>query len=231
MNPIKCMIVDDEPVAQRILKGYLAELSEFDLVGICNNALEAKKMLNTQAVDLMFLDIEMPKLKGLDFIKMLSDPPQVVITTAHREFALDGFELEVLDYLLKPISFDRFYKACLRYQKLFSTSKMEAKVTSQERNFLYAKSNRKVAKIPINDILYLEGMSNYVKVVCANQTFIVYHSLSGMLKELPNDFLRIHKSYIVNRQKVSFFSKDQVEINDIQLPIGKTFQENIDEKI
>lgn len=232
MNPIKCMVVDDEPVARRILKGYLAELSEFELVAVCNNALEARAYLNQQPVDLMFLDIEMPKLKGLDLVKILPDPPQVIITTAHREFALDSFELEVLDYLLKPISFDRFLKACSRYQKLFAASHKEAdSQNSRQPDFLYAKSNRKVAKIPVSDILYLEGMSNYVKVVCKNQTFVVYHSLSGLMEELPNAFLRIHKSYIVNKNKVSFFSKDQIEINDMQLPIGKTYQEEVGRKM
>ncbi len=232
MNPIKCMVVDDEPVAQRILEGYLADLAEFELLAVCNNALEARAFLNEESVDLMFLDIEMPKLKGLDFIKILSEPPQVIITTAHREFALDSFELEVLDYLLKPISFDRFLKACLRYKKLFSPSGQETDSQSnRDPEFLYAKSNRKVAKIPIDDILYLEGMSNYVKVVCESQTFVVYNSITGMLKELPNYFLRIHKSYVANKNKVSFFSKDQVEIGEVQLPIGKTYQEDISEKM
>lgn len=231
MKRIKCLIVEDEPVAQRILEGYLAELKEFELVGVCGNALEARELLSGQSIDLMFLDIEMPKLKGLDFIKILSDPPQVIITTAHREFAIDSFELEVLDYLLKPIAFERFLKACMRYKRLFFQEKEAPEVKKAETEFLYAKTNRKVAKIRISDILYIEGMSNYVKVVCTEQTFIIYSSMSAILQELPAYFLRIHKSYIVNKHKVTFFSKEHVEISEVQLPIGKTYQQAVEKKM
>ena len=226
MKPVRCIIVDDEPVARRILEGYLTELEDFDLVASCSNALEASEVLNQEAVDLMFLDIEMPRLKGLDFIRILPAAPTVIITTAHREFALDSFELEVLDYLLKPISFNRFFKACLRYKKMFASAPKD-----QDRDFLYAKSNRKMAKIPIANILYIEGMSNYVKVICQNNTYMVYTSLNSLLEELPEAFLRIHKSYIINKNKVAFFSKEQVEINEIQLPIGKTYQAEISQKL
>jgi DNA-binding LytR/AlgR family response regulator len=226
MKTIRCIIVDDEPVARRILEGYLTELEDFDLVASCSNALEASEVLNQKDIDLMFLDIEMPKLKGLDFIRILPVAPTVIITTAHREFALDSFELEVLDYLLKPISFDRFFKACLRYKKMFGSAPKD-----QDRDFLYAKSNRKMAKIRITDILYIEGMSNYVRVICQNNTYTVYTSLSSLLEDLPEAFLRIHKSYIINKNKVAFFSKEQVEINKVQLPIGKTYQQEVAEKL
>lgn len=226
MNPIKCIIVDDEPVARRIIEGYLADLEDFELIANCGNAIEASEVLNKEEIDLMFLDIEMPKLKGLDFLRILPAPPTVIITTAHREFALDSFELEVLDYLLKPISFDRFFKACLRYKKMLGNASK-----SQDKNFLYVKSNRKMAKIPIMDILYIEGMSNYVKVICQTHSYMVYTSLSNLLEELPEAFVRIHKSYIINKNKVAFFSKEQVEINDVQLPIGKTYQAEIAEKL
>ncbi len=227
MEKIKCIIVDDEPVAQRILEGYLQDLKELELVAICNNAMEANEILENHDIDLMFLDIEMPRLKGLDFIRILTNSPSVIITTAHREFALDSFELEVLDYLLKPISFDRFLKAVMRYKKLFNPTNNRAHQSKLKTEFLYAKSNRKMAKIPLNNILFIEGMSNYVKVISPEKNFVIYTSMSSLLEELNDAFVRIHKSYIINKNKVSFFTKEFVEINNRQLPIGKTYQEKI----
>lgn len=224
MNTIKCLIVDDEPVAQRIIAGYLADLPGFEVVDTCLHAIAAMQVLQSKQVDLMFLDIEMPKLKGLAFLKSLQHPPQVIITTAHREYALEGFELEVLDYLLKPISFERFFKAVNRYQKLQQAVSKATPETPANR-FIYVKSERKTVKLLEADLLYLEGMNNYIILHTRTDSHIVYTSLSEMLNRLGASFLRIHKSYAINRQHIRSYTKEVVEIGAKELPIGKVFKE------
>ncbi|GJM31494.1 MAG: DNA-binding response regulator [Saprospiraceae bacterium] len=227
MPKIKCLIIDDEPIAQRILEGYIADLHDLTLVGKCNNALEAREVLRKETVNLMLLDIEMPKLKGLSFVRTLTNPPAVIITTAHREFALEGYELEILDYLLKPISFERFLKAINRYKK---NQIIQATPTTSEtdpNNFLYVKSDRKTVKINFTDILYIEGMSNYIKIHAEDQVYVVYASLSKILLDLDISFIRIHKSFIINKYKVQAFTNDYLELGGKQLPIGKSYQREV----
>ena len=228
MNKIKCIIVDDEPIAQRILEGYIKELEELSLVGKCKHALEARAMLDAESVDLMLLDIEMPKLKGLNFLRTLAQPPAVIITTAHREFALEGFDLEVLDYLLKPIAFERFLQGINRYKKIhWSTTPTESTVTEEPSEFLYIKSNRKTVKIQRKDILFIEGMSNYVKIHTNKQFFTAYISLSNIQGQLDERFIRIHKSYIVNRKAIKAFTNEYLELEKRQLPIGKSYRKDV----
>lgn len=224
MKNYKCLIVDDEPVAQRIIEGYLADFQEFEIVDKCLHALTAREVLQREAIDLMFLDLEMPKLKGLAFLKTLENPPAVIITTAHREYALEGFELEVLDYLLKPISFERFLKAINRFQKSYAKPLQEINNSSKASPFLYVKSNRKTLKINQSAISYIEGMNNYVKIYCNGTIHVVYTSLSRILDELGDDFLRIHKSYIINKHKITSFNQEQIEIEAKQLPIGNKYR-------
>jgi len=224
MKKFKCLIVDDEPVAQRIIEGYLADFQEFELVGKCLHALSARTILQRKPIDLMFLDLEMPKLKGLPFLKTLQNPPAVIITTAHREYALEGFELEVLDYLLKPISFERFLKAINRFQKLHSINYSNQTPPVESAKFLYVKSNRKTVKINQQDIAYIEGMNNYVKIFCPPNVHIVYTSLQKLLTDLDVQFLRIHKSYIINKNKIRAFNQEQIEIGDKVLPIGNKYR-------
>ena len=224
MDKIKCLIVDDEPIAQRILEGYLSDLPEFELTEKCPHALAARQVLSENKIDLMFLDLEMPKLKGFSFLKTLRNPPAVIITTAHREHALEGYELEVLDYLLKPISFERFLKSIDRYKKIFSP---EIKILNTPRDpvFLYVKSNRKTLKLRQDDILYIEGMSNYVKIHCEGLVHTVYSSLQNILNKLGPPFFRVHKSFIVNKNKITAFTGGHIEIGDKQVPIGSTYRE------
>lgn len=224
MKKFKCLIVDDEPVAQRIIEGYLADFQEFELVSKCLHALAARTILQKEPIDLMFLDLEMPKLKGLAFLKTLQNPPAVIITTAHREYALEGFELEVLDYLLKPIAFERFLKAINRFQKLHATNYSTLRPPAESLKFLYVKSNRKTVKINQQDIEYIEGMNNYVKIYCHQTVHIVYTSLQKLLTDLDVQFLRIHKSYIINKNKLKAFSQEQIEIGDKVLPIGNKYR-------
>lgn len=226
MTKIKCLIVDDEPIAQRILEGYIADLPDLILVDKCKNALEAREILQEKSIDLMLLDIEMPKLKGLSFVRTLSHPPAVIITTAHREFALESYELEILDYLLKPISLERFLKAVNRYKKTNIAPESQV-IETPPPKILYVKSDRKTVKINCADIQYIEGMSNYIKIHTPNQTHVVYSSLSKILTDLGADFLRIHKSFIINRAKITAFTSDTIELEEAQLPIGRSYQEAI----
>lgn len=230
MKKIKCLIVDDEPIAQRILEGYLTDLSDFELVQKCKNALEAREVLTKQDVDLMFLDIEMPKIKGLSFLRTLQQAPAVIITSAYREYALEGYELEVLDYLLKPISFERFLKAVNLYKKLYFKNKspLPKQKASQD---LYVKSNRKTVKISMDWILYIEGMNNYIKIHTKDEVHVVYDSLSHILKRLPGSFFRIHKSFIVNHIHITAFTKEYVELGGKQLPIGNAYQREVIKKL
>ncbi len=224
MTKIKCLIVDDEPIAQRILEGYIADLPDLMLIDKCKNALEAREVLRQKTVDLLLLDIEMPKLKGLSFVRTLSSAPAVIVTTAHREFALESYELEILDYLLKPISFERFLKAINRYKKVKFTALRPAKEPHSDK-VIYVKSERKTVKINCADIHYIEGMSNYIKIHTHEQVYIVYASLSNILLDLGESFLRIHKSFIVNKDKVNAFTTDSLELGGQQLPIGRSYQE------
>ena len=223
MKNIRCLVVDDEPVAQRILQGFIDDLPELALVKKCSTAIEARSVLQQEEVDLMLLDIQMPKLKGLAFLRTLTDPPPVIITTAFREFALDGYELEVIDYLVKPIAFARFVKAINRYKKQFHQQSSWEEQPG-ESLFIYVKSDRRTIKIPAADIVYIEGMNNYAKIMLAEGQHIIYQSLTQLLEQLPEYFIRIHKSYIINKRAIHAFTSEYVEIQGKQIPIGKTYR-------
>lgn len=230
MDKVRCMIVDDEVIAQRIIGKYLNDLSGYEIVATCLNAIEAMKVLQEKEVDLMFLDIEMPKLKGLAFLKSLRNPPQVIITTAHREYALEGFDLEVLDYLLKPISFDRFFKAISKYERTNQhTIDTKIQANTGEDEFIYVTSERKTLKIRMNEIKYIEGLNNYVILHVQDQKHIVYSSITEIIKKLNAHFLRIHKSFVINRKFIRSFTKEVVEIAGKELPIGKSYKDIISE--
>lgn len=226
MNKIKCLIVDDEAIAQRIIAKYLSNLSDYEIVDNCLSALEAMQVLQEKEVDLMFLDIEMPKLKGLAFLKTLKNPPQVIITTAHREYALEGFELEVLDYLLKPISFERFLKAVNKFRKVAQINNPSTqKHHHLTDEFLYVTSDRKTQKLRMAEIQYIEGLNNYIIIHIDGKKHIVYSSITEIIRKLNNSFLRIHKSFAINKEYIRSFTKEIVEIGDKELPIGKSFKD------
>lgn len=229
MNKIKCLIVDDEPVAQRILEGYLADLKDFELIDKCLNALVAREVLQQQSIDLLFLDLEMPKLKGFSFLKTLSNPPAVIITTAHREYAWEGFELGVVDYLLKPIQFERFLKAINRFQNNFTSPISIQEETPKKQPFIYVKSERKTVKLWLHQIQYIEGMNNYIKIFYNKKVHIVYTSLSRIMEELNNDFLRVHKSFIINKNHITAFSQEIIELEEKFIPVGLTFKVSLKE--
>ena len=229
MNNVRCLIVDDESIAQRIIVSYLKDLTGYEIVGTCRNAMEAMDMLNEHEVDLMFLDIEMPKLKGLDFLKILNNPPAVILTTAHRNYALESYEHEILDYLLKPISFERFIQAVNRFKR---AEPLDSSLKQVNRDpiskVIYIKSDRKTVKLLLADIFYIEGMNNYVIFHTENKRHVVYRSITDLLMELDQRFVRIHKSYVINKDKVESFSKEGVNLLDKEIPVGKTYRQSLE---
>ncbi|MEH6385283.1 MAG: response regulator transcription factor [Colwellia sp.] len=232
---IRFMIVDDEPIAHRIIEEYCTNLPHFKLVNHSYNALEAMQYLATNSVDLMFLDINMPKLNGFDFLKTLTIKPQVIVTTAYQEFALEGFELNVRDYLLKPFSFERFLKAA---NKIITESKLPLRdnlpVSNSPDNVddlnqrIFIKGDKAHHQIALNDILYIEACGNYCLVYCNNGKIVTHQKISQFEKELPQClFMRAHKSFIVAKNKVNCVSSSQLEIADATIPIGQTYKKMI----
>ncbi len=222
---LKCLIVDDEPIAQNIVKGFIEDTPDLEVFEICDNAMEALKVLQENVIDILFLDIEMPKISGLSFLKTLSVPPATIITTAYREFALEGFELDVVDYLLKPFSFERFLKAVNKVSRNHEIRVPEPQVC--EKTYEYFKVDRKNIRIDYANIIYIEGLSNYVKIHLNDKHYVVYHKLIDLQHLLPADqFARIHKSYIVAFDKIKAYGADYVEVWGRQLSIGNTYKEN-----
>jgi DNA-binding LytR/AlgR family response regulator len=228
---LKCLIVDDEPIAQNIVKGFISDTPKLELFAICDNALEALNILEKNRIDVLFLDIEMPKLSGLSFLKTLPTPPATIITTAYREFALEGYELSVVDYLLKPFSFERFLKAINKVSSINSPESGTSE-TNPALEYTYFKVDRKNVKVKYDDIFYIQGLSNYVKIHLENDILVVYEKLLDLEKSLPKDkFVRVHKSYIVSLAKIKSYTSDAIEIAEKELSIGNTYRENFFSKI
>lgn len=225
MKKIRCAIVEDEAIARQILTRYLRELEDFELLETFDNPLLAQAYLLENKVDLLFLDIEMPGLNGLSLLRSLPVPPKVIITTAYREYALEGYDLNAVDYLIKPISFERF-QAALR--KLFELQVFSAPVpveTEETPAFLYFKSGNKWVQVFLDEILYIEGLSNYVKIVGTKGTTVVYQKMSYLEEKLPDRlFLRIHKSYIVGLNKIRAWYSNELEVEGKLLPIGEKYR-------
>lgn len=229
MRKILCLIVDDEPVARRIIEGYLAENDGYEIVGTCENVGEAQSILKSHHIDLIFLDLEMPRIHGFTFLETLQGRrPEIIITTAHRNYALKGYEFEVLDYLLKPFSFERFSRALARMDQRMQRAGSGRAHAVPDKAYLYVKVDRKMLKLPQDSILFIEGMSNYVRIYTGDEKHLVYSSLQEIMKSLQDDFIRVHKSYIVNRSKINAFSREVIEIGNRQIPIGSTYKEVID---
>ena len=218
----RCLIVDDEPPAVNILKKYIQTVPQLEIAGACKNGFEALDLLNSTKVDLLFMDIHMPKLFGTELLRSLSHPPKVIFTTAHKEFAIEAFELDAVDYLLKPISFERFLKAV---NKVFKTDFPIAEFHTAPPAFTYFRADRKMIKVFLRDILYLESLRDYVVVHLEEQKDLkVKLTLNHVERMLPaNQFIRIHRSFIVSIEKISAFTKTDVEIGQKELPIGKSF--------
>jgi DNA-binding LytR/AlgR family response regulator len=227
----RCLIIDDEPLAIKLIRAHLDRLESFEVAGECKSALKAIEYLRTEKIDLIFLDINMPEISGIDFLKTLSDPPFVIVTTAYRDYAIEGYELDVVDYLLKPISFERFLKAINRYCSRARTSPLKVGNNSgetDEKNHVYIQDGKKTYKLLYNDIIYFEGYGEYVKVITVNKNYLVRDSLAEFEKKLSSDFfLRIHKSYLINIRKILGFSTTNIMVKNNELPVGRVYREKV----
>jgi DNA-binding LytR/AlgR family response regulator len=233
---IRTLIVDDEPHAIAVLEKYLAQFSQMELVGKCADAIQAFQLLQQKPVDLMFLDIKMPGIKGTDLLRSLKNPPRVIFTTAYSEYALEGFELNAVDYLLKPISFERFLRAVDKIYQL-AENKARPIIThetsvSDHETFIYLKVERKTVKVNVNDILWIESLRDYVKVVIKDQVYITRQKISMLEEMLPeNRFVRIHRSFIVALAKIDSFYSYSIEVAGHELPIGRNYKQDVQKKL
>lgn len=225
----KCLIIDDEPPAIEVLKMYISTIDQIEVAGVCNNALEALRMLGENQVDLLFLDIEMPKLLGTEFIKTLSHPPKVIFTTAHKDFAIQAFELDAIDYLLKPISYERFLKAVNKI--IADQNNVNYDLINLNKGFLYFRSQRKMVKVFINDILYIESLKDYVVIyrdgLPALKSKLTIGAMQAMLPK--HLFIRTHRSFIIATNKVSAYTNYDIEIGQTQIPIGRNYNKVIEQ--
>lgn len=222
----RCLVVDDEPPARELLMSYISKLDDFEVVVQFNNALDTFNYLQKNSVDLLFLDIAMPKMTGIELIKSLHHVPSVILTTAFREYASDGFDLDVLDYLVKPISFDRFMKAIGKYHHyLPRVSNEQAHDVAFDQAYFFLKVNREQIKVYFKKILYIESIKDYIKIVTPEKTYITYERLTHMEEKLPEGrFQRIHKSYIISMSNVKTFRNDTVKVGDTTLPVGRVYK-------
>ncbi|MEM7552089.1 MAG: LytTR family DNA-binding domain-containing protein [Bacteroidota bacterium] len=224
------LIVDDEHIAHDIIKGYCDLLPQFQLVKNCYDAIEALEYLNEHQVDLIFLDLNMPKLKGFEFLKTLSSPPKVIVTTAYSEYALEGYELNIVDYLLKPFSFERFLKAVNKafQPKSEPSSSTVSKSASSGDDSIFLKGDKKYVQVFTADILYIEAAGNYIKVVTANEVVTIREKISELLSQLsPKEFLRVHKSFAVSIKHIHRIEGNRIFIREYEVPIGKMYKMNL----
>jgi len=227
---IRCLVVDDEPPARKILRRYIEEIPILTLVAECANAVQAFTELQQHTIDLMFLDIRMPQLNGNDLLKTLKNPPKVILTTAYPEYALEGYELDVTDYLMKPVTFERFLKSVNKAfpSGLFKTGNILKEEDKKSEDFVYFRADRKMVKVMLHDILYIESMKDYIKVFTRNNTLVTKQSISSVEEMLPEkDFIRVHRSFIVSLQKIRTFTSELIEIDSSEIPIGKFYRQGV----
>ena len=229
---IRCLAVDDEPPALDVIVHHIQAVPSLELVGTSPHAIEAMTMLSTKAVDLLFLDIQMPQLLGTDFVRTLRNAPKLIFTTAHREFAIEGYELDAVDYLLKPISFERFLKAVNKVIDQAPVTTIAAPETPRKDGYLYFRTNRKTMKVAVQDILYFESIGDYIKVVANNKTIVTKQAISALEEELAHySFVRIHRSFIVAMDKIDSYSKEIIEVNRQQLPVSRMYRLEVERRL
>lgn len=237
---VKCLIVDDEPLAINVIKNYVQKINGFEVVEGFENPIDAFNMLGTQTIDLLFLDINMPVLNGMDLLKSLENPPMVIFTTAYREYAVESFELDVVDYLVKPIPFPRFMKAINKVSRLLKPAPTdEEKSTdatktngSTDQPFVFLKVEKRMVKVYLHEILFIESLKDYVKIKTLYEELIVHQSLTGLTEQLPSDqFIRIHRSYTIAIQHVKSIEGNMLEIRQKLLPIGRNYQQSVKETL
>ena len=234
-KPANCIIVDDEPVAREILENHLERIETINIVASCKSAIEAFKIINTYPVDLIFLDINMPDISGLSFAKSMSKEYKVIFTTAYREYAVDGFDLRAVDYLLKPISFERLLQGVNKFFEESSTivHRQTGEIRIEKEDSIFVRSDRKMVKVNFKDIVFIESLSDYIKIHIEGQTVLVTRdTLSNIETRLPvSDFIRIHRSFIVSIDKIKTFTSDTIGIGKHEIPISRSYRDSVIDKL
>jgi len=228
MNMINCLIVDDEPIARDIINTYCSHLPDLNVIGLCGNALEAKVMLQQQRIDILFLDINMPVMDGISFLKTLKKQPQVIFTTAYKDYALDAFDLDACDYLLKPFSLDRFIIAVDKAVEKINSYSMPAQEIAGTKtdDFIFIKTDGKIFKLQFDELFYAEAMGNNTKIVTRQQVLMPKMAFSSFEELLPKSvFLRVHRSFIINKSKIVHIEGNRVMINNTEIPIGNNYKD------
>ena len=229
---MNCVIIDDEPLAREGLNTYVREIDFLKLVGSCENSIALTKVMDETKVDLIFLDIQMPKMNGMEFLKITKDPPIVIITSAYPSYALESFQLNVLDYLLKPITFDRFFQAVKKAKEYFQLISGHAATSAEASSYFFIKCESKYEKVFFDNILYIEGMQNYVRIYTTKGKYMTLLNLKDIEQNLQNgSFIRVHKSFIVNITKIDCIEKHEISIQSTRIPISRNFREHVIEKI
>lgn len=225
----RCIVVDDEPLAIDVIKNYIGRVPQLEYVDSCSDALSAFSVLNQKNIDLIFLDIEMPELNGIQFLKSLSDPPAVILTTAYREYALESYEVEVVDYLLKPISFNRFFKGVAKFlnQKRPQNLRAIEVKTAEEEGSIFVYADKKNVKVFFDEILYVESIKDYVRIHTAESNIISKSTITAYENLLPAFFLRVHRSFIVNTKRITAFTQHDIEIDQKEIPIGVSYKKSV----
>jgi DNA-binding LytR/AlgR family response regulator len=226
---IRCLVVDDEPLAAELVATHISKTPDLELVTTCSNAMEAFAVLQREKVDILFLDIQMPRMTGWDLLKTLPEKPHVIITTAYRDHALEGYEFDVLDFLLKPIHYERFLKAIGKYHLRKShTAELASTQDAYEQMYKYFKVNREMKKVFLKDILYIESLKDYVRIKTDKESLITYQRISYLEEKLPEDkFIRVHKSFIVAIDKIVSLGSNSLKVKDKEIPIGRNYKVNV----
>ena len=228
---INCLVVDDEPLAANLLKRHIGQFSQLRLVATCGNAIEAFDLLRSESVDLLFLDIQMPGIDGVKFARSLQHPPSIVFTTAYRDYAAESYELDVVDYLLKPITIERFLKSISKYFARAENSGLSQapaeEVAGSSEQFMYVNTNRKHVRIQLSEVLYVESLKDYVRIHLSEKQVLTKDKISDFEQKLPDYFLRVHRSYLVNAQKITAYTMHDIEIGEKEIPIGASYKKEV----
>lgn len=225
---ISCLIIDDEAIARDIIATHLSKIANINVVASCSNALEAFNVISNNNIDLVFLDINMPEISGISFAKSINKDIKIIFTTAYRDYAVEGFELKAVDYLLKPVSFDRLLKAVNTYFEVYANNKKLPEAVSNTNDFTFVRANRQMIKVDYKDIYYIESYSDYIKIHLKNNTLVTRETISAIEAKLPrNEFLRIHRSFIIAVNKITSFTNEQVVIKNKSLTISRSYKNEV----
>jgi len=231
---IQCLIVDDEPMAREILKNHLQKIDSVNIVASCKNAMDAFNIISSKQVDVIFLDINMPEISGLSFAKSINKKIKIIFTTAYREYAVDGFDLQAVDYLLKPISFERLFQSINKYidECVPSDLSIDGQTKEEISDFIFVRSERKMIKVNFSEILYIESLGDYVKIILGEKNIVTRESISGIEAKLSKKiFLRTHRSYLVSIEQITSFTHEYIEINKNVIPISRSYKTSVLNKL